>query len=458
VSIKVKFFIYSFIVLTVLIGGISYLFFDYQKRFHKEEIERSNNSFIKELKEISFEGIVLENDLLLNQYIKTSLKTHPEIKEISIINKQGIIVGHSDVNFWGNKVKTLNLNMKNEKIYEDTKYKNYMVPIKGGKDIIGFMEVKFSKKVLNDIYQKKIKVLKEKVKLFFVFSMILGILFSIFLSGIVTGPVKLMVNNIKEFAEGKWVEVKIKRKDELGWLANEFNKMVKKVKELDELKEDFLSGVTHELRSPLAAIRTYLSLIKEEKRFNPEHIKWIEDSALRLSRFVDDLLDMAKIERGKLEIIKQSALVDKIVSEVVDFFRPHAAKKGLELKMNIDVMDKNIFADPDRVHQVLVNLISNAIKFTPSGKTIAVSVSNNEKEFLFKVQDEGVGIPKEDLESVFEKFHQLKKQGIKAKGTGLGLAICKGLVEGHGGKIWVESEVGKGSVFCFTIPKGGENA
>jgi len=452
VSIKYKFLIYSFIIITTIILGISGIFFYNQRKSHKEIIEKNISSIVKELKEISFEGIVLNNDLLLNQYIKTIIKLYPEINEISIMNKDGVIVGHSNINLWGKRYK-MDIKISKEKVIKTDEFREYLIPLFSGKKVIGYIDIKFSKKVLDKIYSEKLKSLKKRVKIFFLISALIGFIFSILLANIVTSPIKVIVGGIKQFGEGKWVEVKLNRKDELGWLAKEFNKMVNKLKELDELKDDFLSGVTHELRSPLAAIRTYINLIKEEKIYNPEHIRWIEDNSKRLSRFVDDLLDMSKIEKGKLEIIKQEENVEKIVREVVEFFRPYALEKKVKLNMEIKTKEKTIFADPDRIHQVLVNLISNAVKFTPSDRAIFVKVIDNEKEFIFKVEDEGVGIPEDELRNIFDKFYQVRRTDIRAKGTGLGLAICKGIVAKHGGRIWVESELGKGTKFYFTIPK-----
>jgi signal transduction histidine kinase len=187
-----------------------------------------------------------------------------------------------------------------------------------------------------------------------------------------------------------------------------------------------------------------------------EYLKVMREGSTRLSKFIDDLLDIAKIERGKLEVKAESIELEPIVKETVQLYQPQADNKKIKLGVNIETGLPKASADPERTRQVLNNLLSNAIKFTPENGSITVEASYNRKDNTIEVavQDTGIGIPEDKLESVFNKFEQVKdarQQVTTAKGTGLGLAIIRGILEQQGGKIWVTSNLNQGSRFIFSL-------
>jgi len=185
-------------------------------------------------------------------------------------------------------------------------------------------------------------------------------------------------------------------------------------------------------------------------------LKIMERSSNRLSRFIDDLLDMAKIERGKMEIRKEPLRILPIVSETVQLIKPQADEKDIEITMDIPDNLPLVLVDGDRTRQIITNILSNSIKFTPEKGKVSIKIQD-EKEYLqLSISDTGIGIPPDRISRIFDKFEQVRevRERIKGpKGTGLGLAIVKSLVEAQGGKIWVASELGKGSTFYFTLPK-----
>ncbi len=233
----------------------------------------------------------------------------------------------------------------------------------------------------------------------------------------------------------------------------------KNLKQLDKLKSDFLSTVSHELRTPIAIMREGVSLclegiageITDTQR---DLLGDTMDNMDRLTRLVTDLLDISKIEAGKLKLRRSSIDLSEILKKVHQNYESQAEEKGIQLNVECPHKPIKLFADKDKVIQIFTNLISNALRFTSSKGEIKLEVKDNTDYVECCVSDTGVGISKDNLKKMFLKFEQFGRvDGPGYKGTGLGLAICKGLVEKHDGKIWVDSELGKGTKFRFTLKK-----
>ena len=235
-----------------------------------------------------------------------------------------------------------------------------------------------------------------------------------------------------------------------------------RLKELDRLKSDFVSNVSHELRTPLTAIKGAVDLLLREvpgplNENQTHHLSRVRSNTQHLAGLINDLLDLSKIEEGKIELDAGRVSLGGLVHEVMETVKPMAAEKPVLLEVEVPEPSVLVWADRDKVTQVLMNLIGNAIKFTPCDGTIGVSAANDLKGWVrVSIRDAGPGIPASEQEKIFEQFYQVTQDGgPKPKGTGLGLAISKSLVELHGGKIWVESEEGRGSTFSFTLPVSG---
>ena len=226
-------------------------------------------------------------------------------------------------------------------------------------------------------------------------------------------------------------------------------------RELDRLKSEFISTVSHELRTPLTSIKGSLALMLEEE-LEPEQTELLDVSkrnADRLVRLVNDILDMSKIEAGKLELLPQPLAPQAICSEAVSGIEGFARKVSVTVRCEVKAALLPVRADPDRIVQVLTNLLSNALKFSPRGAEVVLSASaSGEQLVLFQVKDSGPGIPPEFRDKLFTPFAQADRARREQAGTGLGLAITRALVVKHGGDIWVESEPGQGTSFFFTLP------
>ncbi|MFQ5351636.1 MAG: ATP-binding protein, partial [Candidatus Binatia bacterium] len=272
-----------------------------------------------------------------------------------------------------------------------------------------------------------------------------------------TGEEKRLRGQIEEHS--RLLELKVQER------TKELQEINSRLTENDRLKTEFLSNVSHELRSPLAAISSASKIISrygddENKRTGKKFSQVIMDESDRLGRLINDLLDLAKIEAGRVEW-NMEPLGDPgdLLAGVVTTFKPLADESDIALELECARNLPGIIGDRDRLIQVLTNLLSNAMKFTPAGGQILVSgqhhVHHGQDSVLIAVQDSGPGIPEDELEKVFDRFHQVKtkKKTInKPKGTGLGLAICREVISYHGGEIWAETAPGGGARMVFYLP------
>ncbi|HXJ45003.1 MAG TPA: PAS domain-containing sensor histidine kinase, partial [Bryobacteraceae bacterium] len=225
----------------------------------------------------------------------------------------------------------------------------------------------------------------------------------------------------------------------------------------NRLKSEFLSNVSHELRSPLHAVLGFGELLAEESvgPLNEKQKRFLAhmlSNSEHLLELINELLDLSRIEAGQLELRKEVFHLNAVLSEALTSVRPRATARTLNLRVNLGI-PVTLFADRLRIKQILHNLLSNAIKFTPDGGEVSLSAAPRDQFVEISVSDTGIGIPKDHLLAVFDKFHQVRAAtAASCEGAGLGLAITKGLVEQHGGRIWLDSEIGKGSRFTFTLP------
>jgi excisionase family DNA binding protein len=235
-----------------------------------------------------------------------------------------------------------------------------------------------------------------------------------------------------------------------------YKKAEEEIKKLEQQKDEFIGIASHELKTPVTSLMAYTQILA--KHINDENdtkkkylLKNINKQANRLSQLIDDLLHVNKIQSGKLLLRKKTVKVDSLINKIIkDYqfaYNTHKIiKKGR--------LNKNIYADPIRIEQVLVNLITNAVKYSPSGKEIVIKISENSGNTKVSVQDFGMGISEKDHKKIFERFYRSKEtEESDIKGFGLGLYISWEIIKHHGGKMWVESIKGKGSTFHFTLPE-----
>ncbi|MFI5347000.1 MAG: sensor histidine kinase [Elusimicrobiota bacterium] len=273
----------------------------------------------------------------------------------------------------------------------------------------------------------------------------------------------LMAEQISEGRLG--VHLEWKSEDEIGALVRVFNNMSARLADLDLSKKNFVSSVTHELRSPLGAIESFLPLIREKVGTGEreslalamEYMDRIEANVHRLNRFITDLLDVAKIEQGKMECVIRRMELAPLAAEVSQFFEAKADSLGVTIENRISG-EPAVMGDADRIRQVVVNLLANALKFTPSGGRVWLAAEQikdaGQRLLEVTVGDTGRGMDAEDLQRLFRPFSQGRNvtDGVTGpKGTGLGLYIVKSIVDQHGGKVDVQSVPGQGTRISFTL-------
>jgi signal transduction histidine kinase len=280
------------------------------------------------------------------------------------------------------------------------------------------------------------------------------------------GPVQRMDERLRQITAGEFAgRVDIPNRDELGALAANLNRMSEELGRLyrqleaaSRHKSEFLANMSHELRTPLNAIIGFSEVLVERMfgELNPKQEEYLQDvlsSGRHLLSLINDILDLSKVEAGRMELDPSAFDLVAALESCLTLVRERATRHGIALELAVVESLGQIVADERKVRQVVLNLLSNAVKFTPEGGRVSVGVAPTDAETEISVSDTGIGIAPEDQEAIFEEFRQAGVDSAgKREGTGLGLALAKKFVELHGGRIWVTSEVGKGSTFTFTIP------
>jgi two-component system phosphate regulon sensor histidine kinase PhoR len=232
---------------------------------------------------------------------------------------------------------------------------------------------------------------------------------------------------------------------------------ISRLKELEKVRQDFVANVSHELRTPLTTIKGYTETLLDgalREEVAPQFLQVIQKHADRLAKIVEDLLTLSKVESKEFQLKKEKLHLSELIDDVLEFVKEVAEKK----KISIDTVpvppSLTIEGDRNILEQVLFNLLDNAIKYGREGGKITLSaVQKNQSEIEISIRDNGIGIPKEDLPRIFERFYRVDKgRSQELGGTGLGLSIVKHLIQAHGGRVWAESRLGEGSTFYFTLP------
>ncbi|MBI5201246.1 MAG: HAMP domain-containing histidine kinase [Elusimicrobia bacterium] len=293
-------------------------------------------------------------------------------------------------------------------------------------------------------------------------SLLLGLLGATWLSTSITRTIRKLMAGAQQVAAGHFsVRVQTRRGDELGELSNEFNEMGHKLAELESLKDSFLAKITHDLRSPLGAIVCYadVMLMGAQGPLTPKQensLKLITASGNDLAELINNILDLTKLEAGKMAFTASEVNLKTRAQQVVDLLKVKADEYGVRLDADEIPPNASVWADEQALGRLLSNLVSNSLKFTPKGGRVSLHWTRGQNgEDVIAVKDTGIGIPKDKINTLFQKFSQIEEtmhQVRFARGTGLGLAICREIAEGHGGRIWVESEFQKGSTFYVALP------
>jgi signal transduction histidine kinase len=296
-------------------------------------------------------------------------------------------------------------------------------------------------------------------------ALVLALLLGFVLSWSLIGPIQRIDDRLAAIASGNFSgRVEVENRDELGALSANVNRMNEELRRLyteleaaSQHKSEFLANMSHELRTPLNAIIGFSQVLRDQMvgSVNEKQAEYLDDiisSGNHLLSLINDVLDLSKVEAGQVELDVHPFSLREALERGVVMVRERATEGGVRVALaadgDVDVVD----GDERRIKQVIFNLLSNAVKFTPAGGEVDVNATRANGEVRVSVADTGPGIAPEDFDRIFEEFQQTEAGGEHHEGTGLGLALSKRFVELHGGRIWLESETGRGSTFTFALP------
>lgn len=490
---KISFYFIGLILCFGAASGILFL-----SKEHKTEVENYKNtcsSILKNVEPNIARLLYLDDRVELNRMVNRIKQSNSDFIYCFVLDADKKVVVHTFANGFPSGLLSVNTEpVDNTELleFENSTVYDFSYPIVDGK--LGTVRIGVSRERLMGLI---IYNLIGSIVLLLLFVMA-GVMISFYISHLVTSPLNDLVESAERISRGDFDhKVQSRSHDEIGKLSDAFNTMSSSLKNMtetlevkimqlnekneeylalneeyeaqnrelfqakeyaekcDRLKTAFLANLSHEIRTPMNGILGFAELLKSgdiTKDSKDEYIEVIEESGQRMLRLISELIDISWIESGQLKFIHETVNVSRLLDKLFNFFKPQARKKGIELILEKTENEPELFTDSLKLEQIISNLLSNAIKFTSHGKIrFGYNLFNN--KILFTVKDTGKGIPADMLNEIFERFRQVDDVNHKREeGSGLGLAICKSFVELMGGRIWVDSEVNKGSSFYFTLP------
>ncbi len=477
-SLRFKVTLAVSLLLAFVIFTVSYFVTVTQKSFLTQQISKTRTKTLNSFSSICNEAVKMDKEEQIANIVNLLVSTYkPSVVYAGYINADNYVIYSSrdnDVNI-DSEFKKRIVRVSKEKTEDYTSYNNEQIYetsipfyVNGGQYagtfVVGYSQTIMDKSI-NRTIEDMIMEIREVSLVLMIFFILVSFFFSYFMF---VKPLNLLIKASEQITEGKFdVEIKVNKNDEIGKLAQTFNNMVKQIENLDTMKDSFVSSVSHELRSPLSAIDGYCDLLLDcvEDNFDKSKeqlmkgLQIMKQATVRLTNFINNILDLAKIKANKLEIKKAPASIEAVITEIVSLYQPMVSQQKKTISYEIEGPIPELEIDVDRMKQVFTNLVSNAVKFTKAGGKICIKAFPNStgygKDYVeIWVQDDGVGVPKQQVDLIFEKFYQVQESEFKRpKGTGLGLTIVFEMIKIHKGYIWADSDLGKGTTFKFALPK-----
>ncbi len=328
---------------------------------------------------------------------------------------------------------------------------------------LGRVSVRYDEGMIRSFSSDALGVAARKIVFYTAVALLVGCIPGILLALSISKPLKKLAAECRKVSDGNLaLDLAPQGNDEVSAVTREVKSMVDKLGEVDRMKDDFVNNVSHELRSPLASIKSYVEIM-QSGAFGPltakqlEFIEMIKKASVRLTTFINNVLDVAKIKAGKFELDCQESNLHDLLSDTLKMYQPLFIEKGIECTVQSEREASCLFCDSENIKRVMINLVSNALKFTQEKGSIVITMGIEGAMMRFSIKDSGHGISAEELPKLFGRFEQArddKTRSVRKKGTGLGLSISRDIVELHGGRIWAESPgEGLGTTFLFLIPR-----
>lgn len=477
-SLRFKVTLAVSLLLAVVIFTVAYFVAITQKNFLIQQFSDTREKTLKSFSSICNEAVKYGREDQVENAINLLVSTYsPSVVYAGYVNADGGVIYTSRDN---------NVNLDSEykrRIKSFSKEKTEIYTSYGGEQIYemgtpffinggqgaGTFIIGFSQSVMNKSIARADEEMSFEIKKISLLVMTSFIVISFFFSYFMfVKPLNLLIKASEQISEGIFdVEIKVNKNDEIGKLAQTFNNMVKRIENLDSMKDSFVSSVSHELRSPLSAIDGYCDLLiscvesnfENSKEQIEKGLQIMKQATVRLTNFINNILDLAKMKANKLEIKIAPTNIEPLIEEIVSLYRPMVTQQQKNISYEIEGEIPELEIDAERIKQVITNLVSNAVKFTKKNGNIIIKVFPNSPGYGRSyievwVKDDGMGIPKQQVDLIFEKFYQVQEGEFKRpKGTGLGLTIVFEMIRIHKGYIWAESDLGKGTTFKFALPK-----
>jgi signal transduction histidine kinase len=423
-----------------------------QRQLHERDIESSARVIESTVTRAAQEALLEKDDLQLISYINFAKSQYPAVAYARIDWRSGERV----------RTHTLGGAVPNSAAVRETRV-HVESPVDRTRDVTIALGV--DRAVLEAPFAESRRRLGKVILAAWAVTALLGLAVSVAIARSFTRPLDGLARVAEQVGSGRLgAKLEWDSEDELGRLVKVFNMMSARLEELDHAKRNFVSSVTHELRSPLGAIESFLQLIREKAGQGPEgfrqseqYLARIEVNVRRLSGFINDLLDVAKIEKGRMECVLRPMELAPVAQDVCMFFEAKAAQQSVTVVSQVNGVPA-VHGDADRLRQVLVNLVSNGLKFTGPGGRIVIGAEQvregGQRWVEVSVSDTGRGMDEADRQRLFQPFTQGRNitEGVAGhKGTGLGLYIVRSIIDQHGGRIEVRSVPGQGTTIRFSL-------
>jgi len=466
-SLRTRFALILGATAVLLVTGLSVALYVVEKNSALEKFERVRRDETERLAVVCREAALSKDEIPLANYLK-ALKNSGDIRAAACLDAVGNVAAHTDFALKGRALDDAPARWaRGVADFEKKEWAadgapptvDYAAPVRREDEKIGAAWIRYDAERLQ---QQARQVLREVFRRFAgvaLAGLMIGLGLAWPVAGALARPIALLTDGVRRVGQGDLTaQVPVARQDEIGELSREFNAMARRLGELDKLKEEFIQTVSHDLRNPLGAIKsTAVYLMQKENTVErrDQAMKLIVSSTNRLETMVNNILDMATIREGRMEYKKTGVGPKDLVEEATALFAFSASEKGIALRADISGDLPTVQVDREKMHRVFTNLIANAMKFTEEGGRVTVGAKRLNGAVEFFVADTGPGIPPEELPRLFQRFATVSSVNAdlgKKQGTGLGLQIVKTIVQAHGGQVRVESAVGQGTTFRWSVP------
>ena len=428
--------------LCLVVGSVAYNLFRFSQRQVQIASTERIDVMMNSVRNIAKESIRADDDLMLLAYLKGMVKDYTEV-ELAMIRRKG---------------RTVAVGELKDSIYYRTVAVADPAAAAQGKAGELSVQVGFSRAVLEKRIKEEGDELLKRILRGSAASFIIGLLGAWVVGRKIAAPIVAIAAQMRASWETKLLNKADVAGDEIGYLEAQYKTMAAKIQESAQFKEDLLLTLTHELNNPLAGLKGILWSLQSPKACeNPAAVqtdcKIMSDAVNVMELSLSNTIQLIKL-RASPAMKQERVLVNDVMVQVLQLLRPAAQTKNLAFEESVPADPVYVNGDPEMIRRIIVNLVSNACKYTPSGGKVGVKLEDSPTELKISVTDNGLGIPPEDREKLFTKFYRVTDgRQTRIPGSGLGLAITKKAVELHKGRIWVDSEKGKGSVFSVVLPK-----